>query len=335
MQLFTIGLAELNPDGTAQTDSAGNPLPTYTQATVTGMADSLTGWSYPALAGQTAKFYDPPLYSGPMLPFELHHNTATKTLLGGATVASGGDIQSDLSSALASIFHHPNIGPFLSKQLIQKLVTSNPSPAYVARVSAVFDDNGSGVRGDLKAVVKAILLDPEARRGDDPTQVLASDGHLKEPILHMLNLLRAANATTDGGNNLSSYASGMGQQPFYAPSVFNFYPPDNIIEGTELLGPEFKLLNTSTAIARANFVNDLVYGTVGATTSIDLASYVALAPDATKLLDALSSVMLHGAMSDDMRSTLMSTLATIPDNSDRAKAAFYLIGSSSEYQVEH
>jgi hypothetical protein len=205
----------------------------------------------------------------------------------------------------------------------------------VSRVSAVFNDNGSGVRGDLKAVVTAILMDPEARRGDDPTQVQASDGHLKEPLLHIMNMLRATNATTDGGSNLQYYASNMGQYPFYPGSVFNFYPPNYVIDGTQLLGPEFKLLNTSTTIARINFVNDLIYGNVGPTTTIDLSEYVALAPDVNNLLGAISGVMMHGQMSSDMQSTLVTTLSGITDNTQRTQAAFYLIGSSSQYQVQH
>jgi hypothetical protein len=236
---------------------------------------------------------------------------------------------------LQNIFNHPNVGPLLARALIEKLVTSNPSPDYVGRVAAAFNDNGSGVRGDLKAVVSAVLLDAEARRGDDPTQVQASDGHLKEPQLHILNLLRAANASTDGGSNLQYYASNMGQYPFFPASVFNFYPPDYQIPDTQLLGPEFKLMNTSTTIARVNFVNDLIYGSVGSTTKIDLSQYVGLAADVNKLLDAISAVMMHGQMSADMRGTLVQTLSGITDSTQRTKAAFYLIGSSSQYQVQH
>ncbi len=335
LQLFTIGLEELNPDGSQQLDGSGNPIPTYTQATVTGFANALTGWTYPTQPGKTAGFYNPSYYSGPMISFDSHHNTATKTLLDGATLPAGNNAQTDLDAAMQDIFNHPNVGPFLARALIEKLVTSNPSPDYVGRVTAAFNDNGSGVRGDLKAVVTAILTDTEARRGDDPTQVQASDGHLKEPMLHIISLLRAAHATTDGGSNLQYYASNMGQYPFYPGSVFNFYPPDYMISDTQLLGPEFKLLNTSTTIARINYVNDLVYGSVGSTTKIDLSQYAALAPDVNKLVDGISSVMMHGQMSDDMRSTLVNTLSGITDNNQRAQAAFYLIGSSSQYQVQH
>jgi uncharacterized protein (DUF1800 family) len=178
-------------------------------------------------------------------------------------------------------------------------------------------------------------MDPEARRGDDPAQLQASDGHLKEPLLHIINLLRATNATTDGGNNLQYYGSNMGQYPFFPPSVFNFYPPDYVIPDSQLLGPEFKLMNTSTTIARVNYVNDLIYGNVGSTTKTDLSQYVALAPDVNKLLDAVGAVMMHGQMSSDMRATLVTALTGITDNTQRAKAAFYLIGSSSQYQVQH
>ena len=322
LQLFTIGLEELNPDGSQQLDGSGNPIPTYTQATVTGFANALTGWTYPTQPGKTAGFYNPSYYSGPMISFDSHHNTATKTLLDGATLPAGNNAQTDLDAAMQDIFNHPNVGPFLARALIEKLVTSNPSPDYVGRVTAAFNDNGSGVRGDLKAVVTAILTDTEARRGDDPTQVQASDGHLKEPMLHIISLLRAAHATTDGGSNLQYYASDMGQYPFYPGSVFNFYPPDYMISDTQLLGPEFKLLNTSTTIARINYVNDLVYGSVGSTTKIDLSQYAALAPDVNKLVDGISSVMMHGQMSDDMRSTLVNTLSGITDNNQRAQAAF-------------
>jgi hypothetical protein len=213
-------------------------------------------------------------------------------------------------------------------------VTSNPSPEYVGRVSAVFNDNGSGVRGDLKAVVQAILLDTEARRGDDPAQAQPGDGHLKEPLLFITNLLRALNATTDGAG-LSERASDMKQAPFFAPSVFNFFPPGFVIQGTSLLGPEFAIFNTSTTISRTNFVNDLVYSQVNSGTVVNLNGYVPLAAAPSQLVDAVAAVMLHGQVSDDMRGTLVSTLSGISDTTRRTKAAFYLIGSSSQFQVEH
>ncbi len=334
LQLFTIGLSELNPDGTPQLDGSGNPVPTYTQDTIDGFARVFTGWTYPTQPGSNGHFWNPEFYGGPMIPFDNHHDSAsTKLLLNSATLQAGGTAQADMTAALQNIFSHPNVGPFISQQLIQHLVTSNPSPAYVGRVAAVFNDNGSGVRGDLKAVVAAILTDEEARRGDDPSQVQANDGHLKEPLLFMINMLRAMNASTDG-SSLSDYASNMKQTPFFSPSVFNFYPPNFVIQGSTLLGPEFAILNTSTSIARINFVNDLVYNTIGTTTT-DISAFVGLAGTPDQLVDTMASVMLHGNISADMRNSLISTITPLTDNTRRTKSALYLIGSSSQFQVEH
>lgn len=334
LQLFSIGLEQLNPDGTKQLDSSGNSIPTYDQDTIEGFAHTFTGWTYPTKPGATARFNNPEYYGGPMIPFDSHHDTGTKLLLNGVTLPAGGTTQADLTAALQNIFNHPNVGPFISKQLIERLVSSNPSPDYVGRVAAVFADNGSGVRGDLKAVVTAILLDPEARRGDDPAQAQPSDGHLKEPVLFITNLLRGMNGTSDG-SNLADVASDMKQPPFFSPTVFNFYHPDHVIEGTTLFGPEFEIFNTSTTISRINFVNTLVYGQLNNTTTVDISGYVPLAATPDQLVSAVAAVMLHAQVSDDMRNTLVTTLTSITDNTRRTKAAFYLIGSSSQFQVEH
>ena len=334
LQLFSIGLSQLNPDGTPQVDGNGVPIPTYTQDTIIGFAHVFTGWTYPTKPGQTPSFSNGEYYGGPMIPFDSHHDTGDKLLLNGVVLPGGGTAQADLTAALQNIVNHPNVGPFISKQLIQHLVISNPSPAYVARINAVFNDNGSGVRGDLKAVVNAILMDSEARRGDDPAQIQASDGHLKEPVLFMMNLLRAANGTSDGAN-LRNYAADMKEEPFESPTVFNFYPPDNMLPGTTLLGPEFRIFNSTTAIARINFVNDLVFGSVGSTTRIDVSPYVALAPNPTELVDSLCGILTHGPLSDGARNTIITTVSNLTDNTKRAKTALYLIGSSSQFQVEH
>ena len=334
LQLFSIGLSQLNLDGTVQLDGNGIPVPTYTQDTIIGFAHVFTGWAYPTKPGQTASFYNGEYYVGPMMPFDSHHDTGDKLLLNGVTLPGGGTTQSDLTAALQNIVSHPNVGPFISKQLIQHLVTSNPSPDYVSRITAVFNNNGSGVRGDLKAVVNAILMDSEARRGDDSTQVQASDGHLKEPVLLMMNLLRATNATSDGAN-LNNYASDMKQEPFESPTVFNFYPPDNVIAGTTLLGPEFRIFNSTTAVSRINFVNDLAFGSVGSTTKTDISAYIALATNPPVLVDTLSGVLTHGPLSDGARNTIITTVTNLTDNTKRAKTALYLIGSSSQFQVAH
>jgi len=334
MQLFSIGLMQLNPDGTVKLDGSGNPIPTYDQDTIEGFAHAFTGWTYPTKPGSSARWTNPEYYGGPMVPIESHHDTGAKQLLNGTIVSAGGTTQSDLDAALQSIFNHPNVGPFICKQLIQHLVTSNPSPEYVGRVAAVFANNGSGVRGDLKAVVTAIISDAEARRGDDPAQVQQNDGHLKEPLLLMANLLRAMN-TRSNGDGFPDYSADLKQEPMNPPSVFNFYPPDFVIAGTNLLGPEFQVFNSSTSISRANFVNDAVYRTIGKSMTTDFSYYLTVASNPDQLVDTLGTVMMHGQISPEMRSTILGVVSGISDNTRRVQAALYLIASSSQYQVEH
>jgi uncharacterized protein (DUF1800 family) len=329
LQLFSIGLEQLNPDGTMQLDGSGNTIPTYSQDTITNFARVFTGWTYPG-----GSFGGSPKYTGPMVPIESHHDTGSKTLLNGFVISAGGTAQSDMDAALQNIFNHPNVGPFICKQLIQHMVTSNPSPEYVGRVVAVFNNNGASVRGDLKAVVTAILLDPEARRGDDPTQIQPNDGHLKEPLLLMTNLLRAMNGATSGVG-YSTYAINMKQQPFNSPSVFNFYHPTFVIPGTNFFGPEFELFNSSTTITRVNFINDAVFGTLGKATTIDLSYYILLAPNPDQLVDRLNEIMMNGAMSAKMHSEIINAISGISDSTNRTKTAIYLIASSSQYQVQH
>jgi uncharacterized protein (DUF1800 family) len=335
-QLFTIGLMQLNLDGTPQLDQNGNTIPTYSQNTVDGFSQVFTGWSYPAAPGKTAAFGSPAYFSGPMLPYNAKHAQGSKLLLNGATLSTGGTIQTDLTSGLENIFNHPNVAPFICRQLIQKLVTSNPSPGYVSRGAQVFNNDGNGIAGNMQAVVTAILLDPEARHGDDPAAVQSSDGHLREPLLHMMTALRAVNATTDGAN-LNNYASKMLQPPFLSPDVFNFYPPDFQAPGTQLLGPEFDILNASTAIARINFINDLIYKTVGPHTTINISPYVAVAGNVGDLLALVNTNIMHGQMPSDMYNTLFNTLSSsaFTNATTKAQAALYLTLSSSQFQVEH
>ena len=337
LQLFTIGLNELNIDGTPQLDQNGNPIPTYDQGTVIGFSQVFTGWSYPPAPGQNPAFNSQPYFGGPMLPFNSHHSQGSKSLLNGATIPAGGNIEADLQAGLQNIFNHPNVGQFFCQQLIQKLVTSNPSPAYVSRVAQVFNDDGTGVRGNLQAVVTAILLDPEARRGDDPTKVQPSDGHLREPLLYMMNAMLALNATTDGAEP-TTYASNMLQAPFTSPDVFNFYPPNFQVPGTQLLGPEFNILNASSNIWRINFINYLIYQTTGTGgTTINISPYVGAASNVGNLLAMVNTNIMHGQMPSDMYNTLFTTLSSsaFKNAKPRAQAALYLTLSSSQFQVEH
>jgi uncharacterized protein (DUF1800 family) len=344
MQLFTIGTSQLNPDGTYQLDSGGNQIPTYTQNTVEAFALAYTGWTYPPAPGATQQTYNPAYWTGPMVAVDSNHDTTAKQLLiypgasGGGMLPSGQSAAQDLQGALDNVFNHPNVGPFVSHELIQHLVTSNPSPAYIQRVASVFNDNGSGVRGDMKAVITAILMDPEARRGDDPATTVGTDGHLQEPILYMTGLLREFGATSDG-SNLAYYGSNMGQEALFSPSVFNFYSPSYVIPGTTMYGPEFQILTTATSLNRVNWVNSFVFGSIGSGTTVDFSSYATQASNPSALLGSLNTLMLHGSMSSDMQSSILTAMQAVPTGSkqglQQAEAAIYLIGTSSQYQVQH
>jgi uncharacterized protein (DUF1800 family) len=344
MQLFTIGTSQLNPDGSYQLDSGGNQIPTYTQNTVEAFAVAYTGWTYPLTPGATQQTYNPAYWTGPMVAVDSNHDTTAKQLLvypgvsGGGLLPAGQSAAQDLQGAMDNVFNHPNVGPFVANELIQHLVTSNPSPAYIQRVASVFNNNGSSVRGDMKAVITAILLDPEARRGDDPATAVGTDGHLQEPILYMTGLLRAFGATSDG-SSLAYQGNDMGQQALFSPSVFNFYSPSYVIPGTTMYGPEFQILTTATSLNRVNWTNDFVFGSIGTGTTVDFSSYATQASNPTALLGSLNTLMLHGSMSSDMQSSILTAMQTVPTGSKQglqeAQAAIYLIGTSSQYQVQH
>src|SRR5271154_3893534 len=195
LQLFTLGLVQLNTDGTAMLDSNRNPIPTYSQAMVTEMAKVVTGWTYPVAPGATARVNNPAYYVGQMYAVESEHDTSAKAIFGGITIPAGQSAEKDLESLLDALMQQQTMAPFVCQQWIEHLVTSDPSPAYIQRVSNVFLDNGSGVRGDMQAVITAILTDTEARAGDQPnTSTPATYGHLLEPVLFLPNLLRGLNA---------------------------------------------------------------------------------------------------------------------------------------------
>jgi uncharacterized protein (DUF1800 family) len=340
MQLFTIGVWELNDDGSQLLDAQGAPIATYTQDTVAGFATLFTGWTYPLMAGATQGNHNPKYFLGSMVGVPANHDFGAKTLLEGTVDAAGKPMASDLAFAVQNLSSHPNVGPFIGKQLIQKLVTGNPSPQYVARVSAVFDNDGTGVRGNLKAVVTAILTDPEAR-GDAKTD--PSYGKLREPVLFLTAAARALGTASDGVY-FGQQARNLGQDVFNAPSVFNYYPPDYVVPGTSVLGPEFALQNASTAINRYNFANSFAFGTIpplstlpGATgTQPNWSALQGLAANPASLVAELNSLLMHGTMPATMQSTLSSAISQVPasDPLTRAKTAFYLAITSPQYQVE-
>jgi uncharacterized protein (DUF1800 family) len=340
LQLCSIGLYELNPDGSQKTDNTGAPIPTYDQNVVEGFSSLFTGWTYAPLAGATSQWTNPINYDEVMVSFADHHEAGTKLLLNGFTVPAGQTPAQDLTMALDNIFNHPNVGPFIGKQLIQHLVTSNPSPAYVTRVSAVFADNGSGVRGDMGAVVKAILTDSEAR-GDAP--VASNFGHLREPALFITAMLRSLGGQSDGVLPRSAI-SAMGEPIYSAGSVFNFYPPSFVLPGTQTLAPEFGINDASTALARANFVNTVIMqggakpdptvtGSTG--TTIDLTS-LSSATGPNALVSQLNQLLMHGSLSSQAGAVIVTALgAESPtDPLTAARTASYTVLTSAQYQVE-
>jgi uncharacterized protein (DUF1800 family) len=338
MQLFTLGLNQLNADGTPNLDGSGNPIPTYTQNDVMSLGRSFTGWTYPTEPGQTPAKHNPSFYGGPMVAFESNHDSGAKTLLG-QPIAAGQTAEQELDAALTIIFNHTNLAPFVAQQLIEKLVISNPSPAYVGRVAAAFSSGkfqtyGTGKRGDMQATVAAILLDAEARRGDSSTTAVASDGKLREPVVMMVSIARAFHGTTDG-SGFTGWSGNLSQSLFNSGSVFNFFPPTNPIAGTTLNGPEYAIFNTNTALARINFLNSIVYGTISSGTKVDLTPVVnAGTPD--QMADWLNTLFLHGTMSSQMKSSIVTALGALSatDMKNQAKGAVYLVTSSSQYQVQ-
>ncbi len=349
LQLFSIGPTLLEPDGTP-TLRGGQRVPAYTQATVEGFAKVFTGWTYPSPSGDAAASRNnrTPWFNGPMIPVASQHDTGSKTLLNGVVLPAGGTAQSDLAGALDNIFKHPNVGPFIGKQLIQFLVTSNPSPGYVGRVAAVFNDDGKGVRGNMGAVVKAILMDPDARGNSAPD---VRFGKLREPVVDVVAVLRALNARSDGEYpNYVAYL--MGQPLFGASTVFNFYPPNFPLPmSSSMVAPQFGILNTSSASARLNFISAVVYapsglvfaadptvaGAIG--TTVDLSTYAAAAGGTVdSLVQRLNNDLLHGGLSSAEATTVATAVNAIPATApqlalERARSATYLVLASPRYQV--
>ena len=341
MQLFTIGLAMLNQDATEQLDSSSKPIPAYTEAQVQAFARAYTGWTYAtATGGIPAKFPNYTAnYAVPMVAVESAHDTTAKVLLNGTTLPAGGTSAQDLSGALTNLFNHPNVGPFVCRQLIQHLVSSNPSGAYVSRVAAVFANNGKGVRGDMQAVVRAILKDQEARAGD--TNENTEGGHLREGILTVTNAVRGlgfVNTSAVGDYSaLSNYSATLNERPYASGSVFNFFPPDYVIPGSTINAPEFGQENTATAMLRLTLADNIVYNRIsGFTVNLSATSGLGLtAANPANLVDSLGIVFMHGQMPTSMRTAMINHITTLTDNGQRVRVAAYLILTSPQYKVLH
>ncbi len=346
MQLFTLGLDLLNLDGTLQTDANGNPIPTYAESDVQGFARAYTGWTFSNADGSTPTKFpnNTSAYDYPMQAVAANHDTGSKPILGGITLPAGQTAQQDLTASLDDIFDHPNIAPFVCRQLIQHLVSSNPSPEYVSRVAAVFNNDGGGVRGDMKAVITAILMDTEARAAD--TNPAAPSGHLREPILYITDVLRALGFTPTDANagadyayqSLSTYANNLSQRPLRSGSVFNFFPPSYVIPGTSTNAPEFGLENTASVILRLSladsFVNNKISGfTVNLAATSPLGVIAATSP--SQLVSTLAATLMHSAMPAAMTTDIVNQVTAIPSSNpaERVRVAIYLIITSSNYKV--
>ncbi|HEX9961700.1 MAG TPA: DUF1800 domain-containing protein [Pyrinomonadaceae bacterium] len=367
LQLFSIGLYMLNQDGTPKLDGNGNLIPSYDQSTVNGFTKVFTGWTFCEQTGALCpnRTLNAPNYIDPMIVVTpSNHDPGVKQILsypGSSSIIPAGQTpDADMKQALDNIFYHPNVAPFVSKLLIQQLVTSNPTPAYVGRVAAVFNNNGSGIRGDMKAVIRAILLDPEARGNvkTDPDY-----GKLREPVLYVTNFLRPFNpvsvstAAVCGGLSdgvINPITFTLDQDVYNPPSVFNYYPMDYIIPNTPLAGPEFGIFSTGTALKRPNFIHQMIGpGAGGATgiavnnaqgitcgTRIDLVRLQSLAtsdPTGGALVDALNREMLHGAMSPQMRNYIMTAVQAVTASDGglkRTRTAVYLVATSPQFQVQ-
>ncbi len=351
MQLFSIGLVALNLDGSVQLDAQNQPIPTYDQAVIEGFAHVFTGWHF---AGAPSFPFAQPTAENRTQPMELYadfHDTGAKLLLNGVTLPAGQSGEQDLAAALDNVFNHPNVGPFISIRLIQRLVTSNPSPSYVARVATVFNDNGLGERGDLAAVVRAILLDPEAR----PTLPMELDGKIKEPLLRVTQLWRAY----DGQSRSGRYqlidgippSLFLGQGPLQSPSVFNFfspfYAPPGEIRDSSLVAPEFEIATEyqNTLVTNYMFYQAFSANSLSAEEPtfedddvfIDIAEELAIADDADALIDRVAEKLLAGTISEPLREQInsMLTLITGPDSAPlRVAETLYLVTSSPEYAYQ-
>ncbi len=352
MQLFAIGLIQLNPDGTT---ALGNnqQVETYTNEDIGGLARVFTGWGWAATGTTNAEFRgavvtDPGRLTKPMKMYGNFHESGTKAFLG-LTIAAGTSGEQSLALALDRLFNHANLCPFIGKQLIQRMVTSNPNAAYVGRVSAACANNGQGVRGDMKAIIRAILLDPDAR--DAAKLADPQWGKVREPALRLAHWGRCFGATSTSGNwtirNLDSAAQSLGQQPWRSPSVFNFYrpgyvPPNTAIATAGLVAPEFQLIGETSVAGYTNFMQNVVQFGVGTGAPRDVqpnyASEIALAGNADALIDRVNRCLLAGSMSgtlrNDIRDAVNSLAMTGNGPFNRVYTAVLLAMASPDYLVQ-
>jgi uncharacterized protein (DUF1800 family) len=356
MQLFSIGLVELNADGTPRL-VGGAPVETYDNDDVSGLARVFTGWSWAAPTTSDLAFFGLPTANyadrtvRPMQPYPQFHESGSKSFLG-VTIPPNTSAAASLATAMDTLVNHPNLCPFIGRQLIQRLVTSNPGPGYVSRVAAACANNGSGVRGDMKAIVRAVLLDPEAR--DAGKLAEPHWGKVREPVLRLANWARCFNAASTSGNwtirNLDSPSTALGQQPLRPPSVFNFYrpgysPPNTAISAAGLVAPEFQILGETSVVGYTNTMQGVIVNGAGAAIGgvrdvrPDYTAELALADNADALLDRVDRCLTYGAMSPTTRQEIRDAVNAIAAGSANGRAnrvytAILLTMAAPDYVVQ-
>ncbi len=359
MQLFSIGIHELNNDGTRKLDAFGNFIPTYNNEQITGISSVFTGLG----AGATSECENAfaPAFgldirkidmTVPMKMYEAWHQQGEKKIISGAVIPAGQDGMDDVEQAVTHVFNHPNVGPFLSYRLIQNMVKSNPSAAYVDRVASAFNDNGSGIRGDMKAVIKAILLDPEARS----CEAMQASGHgkLREPILRFTHFVRSMDKYSPSGyfwNTGSDFYEATGQHPLDAPSVFNFFQPDfqpaGPLANANLVGPEYQLLNSISGLTYFDMVNEwtvheelLSHRETDRNRKVylDIVNLLGGARDPEVLINRLDILLTHGQLTHHSRTLLRDVLYNYRDEGielpiERTWLALYFFMVSPDYTI--
>jgi uncharacterized protein (DUF1800 family) len=362
MQLFSIGLYQLNLDGTWKLDANGQPIDTYSNADITGLAKVFTGLSWGGPDTSDNRFNgraigaDPNREIIPMQAYNNYHSTSEKKFLGVTIPASTvANTNADIKIALDTLFNHPNVGPFVGEQLIQRLVTSNPTAGYVSRVAAVFNNNGAGVRGDMKAVIRAILLDVEAR---DIRETNNETGKLREPAVRFINWMRSFGATSRDGRFLLGTtldpSTSLGQSPMYSPTVFNFYrpgyiPSNSLVGAAGLVAPEMQITNETSVAGYLNFMRTSVSAGVGATVNgvrdiqPNYITEIALASDPDALVNRVNLLLAAGKLTDITRARIRSAVASVnigttnpdADRRNRVYLAIYLTMASPEYILQN
>jgi uncharacterized protein (DUF1800 family) len=354
MQLFSIGTVALNQDGSVKLDSTGHSISNYNATTVQNFARAFTGFTFANNDCSQPKiplyywWQTPPGQNCPMQPIEKYHDTGAKTLLRGEVLPAGQSAEADFKAALLNVFNDPSLPPFVCRRLIQNLVKSNPSPAYISRVAGVFINDGSGVRGDMKAVIRAILLDPEARADDTATTINADDGIMRDPILWYASILRTLEATQNlPAPDYGVYAShfdvsltDLGEDPHSPPSVFSYYTPNYSINNGSLYAPEFQIENSASLawmILHAQDAIDNKFGGVTNEFTLDLSATSPLGVIAAKqgpqaLVSTLNMLLLHGTMSSSMSSAILTAIKGL-DPATMVRNAVFLIVTSPQYRI--